>query len=329
MAEAEKQALHVDKETLELGEESGADTQAQVADAPGPTADADVPDVTKPDTSDPKKQRIRGVFSTQTIEKVGTGTTVRKTIQKTFWMCEEQENGNIQLQPLNINCVPSGPKKSIVKEEFLSKFSPEPEFYLHSVYPAIQKLNEAIELGESHRNKGKSFSAEFEYQNALNIDLDNVRANFGLGLTYLSRGETKKADNIFERLVNLDAAFEPEHKHLFNDFGISLRKNKMYDQAVDYYTRALDLSKGDENLHYNIARAYLAKNELELAVQHLQTALSMNPDLEAALHFLDWLKSKGVLNEEGELNPNASLFSETDDDSSPNGEAADKYKLNL
>ncbi len=329
MAEAEKQALQIDNETLDVEGGSGIDEHPQTASGPGTASDTDVPDLARPNTSDPKKQRIKGVFSTQTVEKVGTGTTVRKTIQKTFWMCEELQGDTVQLQPLNVNCVPSGPKKSIQKEEFLSKFSPEPEFYLHSVYPAIKKLNQAIELGESHRNKGKSFSAEFEYQNALNIDLDNVRANFGLGLTYLSRGETKKADNIFERLVNLDAAFEPEHKHLFNDFGISLRKNKMYDQAVDYYTRALDLSKGDENLHYNIARAYLAKNELELAVQHLQSALKMNPDLDAAIQFREWLKTKGVLNEDGELNPNASLISETDEDSRPHGDAPDKYKLNL
>ena len=222
MAEAEKQEIQIDNEALELGDDSGVATDAQASNGSGDSA----PDLTKSDATKPEKKLLKGVFSSQTIEKVGTGTTIRKTIQKTFWMCEEMASGSFQLQPLNVNCVPSGPKKIIPKEDFLTKFSPEPEFYLHSVYPAMQKLNQAIELGESHRNKGKSFSAEFEYQNALNIDLDNVRANFGLGLTYLSRGETKKADNIFERLVNLDAAFEPEHKHLFNDFGINLRKKQ-------------------------------------------------------------------------------------------------------
>lgn len=322
MAEEEKLELQVDTDALELGEDAAAGTLAQAK------ADQAVPDLSRPDAGDLEKQGIRGVFSTQAIEKVGTGTTTRKTIRKTFWMCEEQSNETIHIQPLNVNCVPSGAKKTIPKEEFLNKFSPEPEFYHHSVFPAIKKLNHAIELGESHRNKGKTFSAEFEYQNALNIDLDNVRANFGLGLTYLSRGETKKADNIFERLVNLDATFEPEHKHLFNDFGINLRKNKMYNQAVDYYTRALDLSQGDENLHYNIARAYLSKNELELAVQHLQTALKMNPELDAAVQFHDWLKTKGVLNEEGQLNPDASLLPEDNGGAGVNGNDSDAVKLN-
>ena len=328
MAELEKQDIQIDTDALDIGEDTPAPSGTQSKVEAVADSDNDIPDLARPGAKDLDKQSIKGVFSTQAIEKVGTGTTVRKTIRKTFWMCEEQKNGDIELQPLNVNCVPSGPKKRIPKDEFLNKFAPEPEFYLHSVYPAIKKLDQAIELGESHRVNGKSFSAEFEYQNALNIDVDNVRANFGLGLTYLGRGETKKANNIFERLVHLDAAFEPEHKHLFNDFGISLRKNKMYDQAVDYYTRALDLSRGDENLHYNIARAYLAKNDLTLTVQHLQTALDINPNLDAALRFRDWLKSKGIINENNELNPNASLAPEDDGALFADGDPG-KYKLTL
>lgn len=251
------------------------------------------------------RERIKGVFSSQSIQKVGTGTTVRRTIQKTFWMVEEDETGNIQVQPLNVNCVPSGPKRSVPKEDLLRQFNPEPEFYVESVYPAMQKLNESVKLGEDHRSKGRSFSAEHEFQNALSVDEENVRANFGLGLTYLERGERNKADNIFERLVNLDAAFEPEHKHLFNDFGINLRKNKMYEQAVTYYNRALELSKADEHLHYNIGRAYFALQNLNKVVEHLKTALEMNPDFEVAQQFLTWLQEKQFLNEDGTVNPNA------------------------
>ncbi len=257
------------------------------------------------DKPEPERQRIKGVFSTQTVQKVGTGTTVRRTIQKTFWMVEEQDDGHIQIQPLNVNYVPSGPKRTVAKDDLLRQFSPEPEFYMQTVFPAMQQLKQTVSLGEDHRKKGRSFSAEFEFQNALKVDEENVRANFGLGLTYLERGENKKADNIFERLVKLDAAFEPEHKHLFNDFGISLRKNRMYDQAVDYYARAMELSKADEHLHYNIARAYFAKQQLDKVLEHLDTALKMNNEFTVAQQFLGWLKDKGFINADGSPNPEA------------------------
>lgn len=240
------------------------------------------------------RDKIKGVFSTQTISKVGTGTTTRKTIQKSFWFAEEGDDGSVEVQPVNANYVPSGPKRRVPKDDFLAKFSPEPEFYVSTVFPKMRELDHTIVKGEDHREKGETFSAEFEFQNALAVDEDNVRANFGLGLTYLDRGETGKADNIFERLVKLDAAFQPEHKHLFNDFGISLRKNRMYDQALNYYTRAMELTKADENLHYNMARALFEKGEMEAVAEHLGQALAINPDLEAARKFSDWLREKGV-----------------------------------
>jgi len=84
------------------------------------------------------------------------------------------------------------------------------------------------------------------------------------------------------RLVGIDAAFSGEHKHLFNDFGINLRKNEMYDQAVEYYARALELSPNDENLHYNIAKAHsFAGNDIK-ALEHLHSALSIRGDFPEA-----------------------------------------------
>jgi len=241
--------------------------------------------------------KIKGVFSLQTLMKVGTGTTQRKTIQKNYWFAKEVENDMIEVQPLNVNYVPSGPKKLIPKDEFLDKFSPEPEFYTYTVYPKIRELNKTIARADRHRKRGETYSAEFEYKNALNIDEENIRANFGLGLTYLERGDKEKANDIFERLVKLDAAFEAEHKHLFNEFGINLRKQKMYDQAVDYYSRALELSPNDENLHYNIARAYFGQNKIDQTLTHLKKALELNPDLEEAKKFIEFLEKKRLIPE--------------------------------
>lgn len=245
--------------------------------------------------TDCQRARIKGVFSSQRIAKVGAGATVRKTTQTMYWYAEEDEIGTVWIQPLNPNYVPSGPKQEVPKDQFLEEYSPEPEFYTNKVYPSIRKLNQTIAKAERHRTNGDSYSAEFEFNNALRVDEENIRANFGLGLTYLDRGETDKADNIFQRLIKMEATFESEHKHLFNDFGISLRKNEMYEQATQYYAKALELSPLDENLHYNMARACFAKADLEQTLQHLRTALTLNKDLEIAHKFLQYLKKNGLL----------------------------------
>jgi Tfp pilus assembly protein PilF len=242
-----------------------------------------------------RKKGIEGVFSKQEVRKVGTGTTTRKTVQKSYWYVIELENGDIDTQPLNYNYIPSGPKKILTKTEFLEKFAPEPEFYVSNVFPRIKEVNKTIARADRHRDNKEYFSAEMEYGNALKIDEDNIRANFGLGITYLERGENNKAEDILNRLVRLDGAFEPEHKHLFNGFGINLRKNGMYDQSIAYYTRALKLSTHDENLYYNIARVFLDKKDPDSAVTHLLKGLALNPTQEILLKFLVWMVKQNLI----------------------------------
>lgn len=240
-------------------------------------------------------EKIRGVFSTQEIRRVGTGTTTRKTVQKTFWFVEQSGDGKLECQPLSSNLVPTGVKRSLSMEDLIAKYAPEPEFYISAVYPKMQELQRAINSGDAHRKNGETFAAEFEYGNALKVDENNVRANFGIGLTYLQRGETDKAEDIFQRLVKLEAAFEKEHKHLFNDFGINLRKNKMFQQSVDYYARALELTCNDEHLHVNMARAMLENKNIDGCVEHLLNALALVPDNEHAQKFLDWMFKKNLV----------------------------------
>lgn len=243
------------------------------------------------------KREIKGVFSTQEIRKVGTGTTTRKTVQKTFWFVE-QHGDEIECQPLNPNYVPSGPKRKITMDELVAKFSPEPEFYQMSVFPAMREMNKAVNNGDNHREKGETFAAEYEYSRALKVDEENVRANFGIGLTYMERGELEKAENIFERLVKLESAFEAEHKHLFNEFGINLRKSKMLNQAVEYYRRALELSQNDENLHMNLARALLEIKDIDGCLEHLFKALELDSQHQMSLKFLNWMQGKGLIPED-------------------------------
>ena len=244
-----------------------------------------------------QKRGIEGVFSSQEVKKIGTGTTTRKTIQKSYWYAIEQENGELELQPLNMNYVPSGPKKRVSMGTFLESYAPEPEFYVSNVFPKIKEVNKTIARADRHRQNKEYFSAEMEYGNALRVDEDNIRANFGLGITYLERGENNKAEDILGRLVKLEGAFESEHKHLFNDFGINLRKNGMYDQSIAYYTRALELTKHDENLYYNISRAYLEKKDPDSALDYLLQGMELNPLQETLLKFLIWLLTKNLVSD--------------------------------
>ncbi len=245
---------------------------------------------------DVRRDRLSGVFSTQSVSSEEAGRSTRETIRKTYFFAEQMDGEGapvVLIQGLNENNIPSGPKETVVLDDFLQRYSPELEYYQHEVFPKLQELNQTIKRAEGLRDERALYSAQFEFEAAIDLDENNVRANFGLGLTYMDRGETAKAADLFKRIVKLDAAFSPEHKHLFNEFGISLRKSGLLDQAVDYYLRALRLTNEDEHLHYNIARAYHAQGDLRESRSHLDKGLRLNPEFEEALRLKAVLEKRG------------------------------------
>lgn len=241
------------------------------------------------------RERIQGVFSARTLSVIGTGTTKRRTENTTYWYAEEQENGVLEVQAINEHYIPSGPRVAVEMDTFLKKYAPEPELFSEKVIPGMHKLEQSIVLGERHRRNRELYSAEYEFGKAVSLDEVNIRANFGLGLTYLDRGEISKADDIFRRLVCIDASYEHQHKHLFNEFGISLRKHGMHEQALEYYRKAEALVKEDEHLCLNIARLYYEMGDLKLCLEYLKKSLHMNKQLQEACIFVDFLQCKGLI----------------------------------
>jgi tetratricopeptide (TPR) repeat protein len=226
---------------------------------------------------------LRCVFSTITEIKVGTGTTAKKQRNKLLWHVQQKDVDEFGIRKINPQFVPVGEEKIIDQEELLADYTPEVEIHNSRVEPAMCALRKTIAKGDKHRSKGEPLSAEMEYSKALDVDETNVRAVFGLGLVYLDRKDKEKSKAVFEQLVALEATFDLKHKHLFNEFGIALRKNELYDEAVKYYSRAVDLTSDDENLYYNLARAFYEKGDWEHCLEFVSHSLRLNPYLEHSL----------------------------------------------
>ncbi|OLN27368.1 TPR repeat-containing protein [Desulfovibrio sp. DV] len=220
---------------------------------------------------------FRGVFSTQTQAFIGFGATKRRVKQNIHIFAEEQPDGSYLVRNLNKNFIPTGKARPISREQLLTDYLPEPDLYMNKVVPMMRRVQKNVEAGDAHRSESELMSAEFEYKNALRVDEEHIRATFGLGLTYLDRGELDNAKLVCRRLISLEAAFGEEHKHLFNEFGIKMRKHKMYEQALLYYFKAYRLSKTDDHLLYNIARTYFERGKLKLSLKFLAMAKAINP----------------------------------------------------
>jgi len=215
--------------------------------------------------------------------------------QYVYYYAQEQEDGILEMQALGADNELFGAPRTISRDELLGTYMPEPQKsleYARHKTAQQQEIQTAVARGDKFYKRGETYSAEFEYCKALSLDEENVRANFGVGFCYLARGEHDKARVVFERLVVLEAAFSDEHKHLFNEFGINLRKAGMHAEALSYYARGVELCPSDENLHYNMARAAFDMGEPSLAAQHLSDCLRLNSGHLEALQFVSYLRRK-------------------------------------
>lgn len=234
---------------------------------------------------------VKGVFSTDAQQFLGKHRLGR-VAQRLFVYAEEQEDGRVAVWRLSRNFIPTGQKRFLQKERLFAEYVPEPGIYINKVMPVMRRLDDALAVADRHRANRELFAAEFEYQNVLRLDEDHVKATFGLGLTYLERQEKQNADIVFRKIMRIEAAFTEEHKHLFNDFGIQMRKLGMFDEAMRYYARAYRLCRTDEHLLYNIARTQYEKGRLRSARMMLARALRLNPDFPEGKTFMAYLESR-------------------------------------
>ncbi|WP_432735193.1 tetratricopeptide repeat protein [Maridesulfovibrio sp. FT414] len=221
---------------------------------------------------------------------------------RSFWLARKLAGEEFELQELNDHDVPAGPSQRVSADEFASDYTLELDYWQQKVRKALEKQDGRLQRGEAHREQGEFYSAEMEYAEALAVDENNVRATFGLGLTYLAKGDTEKAQEVFAKVLDMKAAFTAEHKHMFNDFGISMRKNGMYKEALKYYSRGVELDSTDENLFFNIARTHFESGDWQNCFRYLTMCLEKNRGVKEAVKFCNYLirrteKDNGMLRE--------------------------------
>lgn len=239
---------------------------------------------------------ILGVYSLKQESQIGMGDSATKRETVTNWYVRQLDRDRFEVQALNIYHVPSGVKQELEAREFLSRYSPEPQYYKVFTVPALNSLAQKIEKGEELFAAGQMDEAEKAFLKALMIDDVNVKANYALGEVYTEKNDFAKLKKVLNTLLHIDEAFSQEHRDRFNTFGINLRKGKLFDEALNFYTRALELNAMDEHVYFNMARAFYEKNALEACMRHLDIALAVNPRFEEARKFLEFCRAREAKN---------------------------------
>lgn len=161
-------------------------------------------------------------------------------------------------------------------------------------------------------NKGLEHLRRQEYGQAIqafnrSLALNTLFAEAYRGLAYAHQGlgeqekhleNLKKSADILamqDKLQELKELYveilshDPEAVNPYNTLGVRLRRSGDLSGALHAYTRALDLTPSDENLHYNIAKAYMHAARKDQARNHLRQALAIRPDFAEATRMLEEL----------------------------------------
>lgn len=117
---------------------------------------------------------------------------------------------------------------------------------------------------------------------------EDFRTEFSLALIRL-KGKRDEGINALEKMADHPGPFAVEHKFMFTDCGLALRKRNFYALANKYHERARKLSPEDEHVLFNQARVMYESGRIDKARAFLQLALDMVPAFGAAKDFLAFI----------------------------------------
>jgi len=110
---------------------------------------------------------------------------------------------------------------------------------------------------------------------AIENDPQFVVAQFALGTVHQSLGNRWKAAAQFRASTQLDPAYPEPYKALGDLFLTAPRR--LFDQAIEAYTKALDIRPFYADAYVGLGDARAAKGEVDAAVAAYQKALNHNP----------------------------------------------------
>lgn len=180
------------------------------------------------------------------------------------WLTAPDRAVNI---PEFVNAKPSAIKK--IKEKFLNDYS------------FVRAGNEFFKAGEAD-------NAIEEYNNALELNPNNVEAHLKLGfLFYNVKGDPREGMAHYEKAMKLD----PKDPRIHHDFGMALLYQKKYELAIKHLSMALqgmpqgiDKQYNAVDMHYNLGMTLFYTGKIKESAVHLSKAVDLDPN-NAQLHY--------------------------------------------
>jgi len=142
--------------------------------------------------------------------------------------------------------------------------------------PAAEHLNRGVEYAK----QGQLDKAIAEFEEALELDPNYVKAHVNLGIAYAKQDMFDKAIAAYEQAIRLD----PNIADVYYNLGIAYAKQGMFDKAIPQYEEALKLNPDDADTHWNLGAAYTKQGQVDKAITEYKEAIRLDPNI-AEVHY--------------------------------------------
>ncbi len=162
---------------------------------------------------------------------------------------------------------------------------------LSSYATAIEQENDYYEayiaLGILNMNKDLELSKGY-LKNALRLQPKSLEALYAYGLCCQEKGDYNEAIETYHKILEIEEYREP----YFNLGYIHQEYLKVFDVAIDYYTKAIEVEPKYIDAYYNRALCYEELDNLIEAEKDLRQALQLSPQYTNAAIALERVLNK-------------------------------------
>ncbi len=148
-------------------------------------------------------------------------------------------------------------------------------------------IDARMQLAQALAVAGRDKDAVVQYEAALKISKDFAPAISGIGFLALQRKQFAEGETYFRRVI---AILEPKHKSgpdaqleiAYFYLGTALMEQKEYEEAANYYKKAILLRRDASDTHYALAFTYSKLGSDSKYREELENTLLFDPKMPEA-----------------------------------------------
>ena len=203
--------------------------------------------------------------------------------QNMYYDCEKTLEAAMRLQNHN--------PKAVLTKALLLREQGDTVGYVRMMQLVIDQDSKEViaytSLAEFFQEKRDPIAISY-YKNALSITPNNKLLNYNLGMMYQSLQEWDLAKEQYQNLITIDSMSYPA----YNCLGYIAFYQDNYEDAIRYYSKAIEVYSEYDQAWYNRGLAYEYLDDYDKAREDYLQCLKINPNYENAINALNNLDSQ-------------------------------------